>query len=181
MNSTNSLFVERNKRVKGGKSNFASSSSDARRKIKTDMLEFHSGIQEVWKPKVFLSYVKDDKYVVDKIIAFLKQNGCKPWSCEYDLLPGQAWETEIKKKIEQSDFFIACLSKKYIEASGIVQIELKYAGKILEQIPEEKIFVIPIKLDDCKMPGSLSNRQSVNWRDLNAKPKILKAIQTWVG
>ena len=60
--------------------------------------------------KVFLSYAREDADTARRIYNDLKKQGIIPWFDEEDLLPGQKWETVIKKEIRESDFFLLLIS-----------------------------------------------------------------------
>ena len=53
---------------------------------------------------------------------------------------------------------IACLSKNSISKRGYVQKELKEAISVLDEIPEDAIYIIPIRIDGCFVPSLLTNR-----------------------
>lgn len=130
------------------------------------------------KPKVFVSYSRDDYNIASEIYLFLKENRCIPWMDRYDLVPGQEWKLEIHKNIKSSDFFVACLSNNSISKKGYVQKELKEAMSILDEVPEGQIFIIPIRLDDCIVPVALVEKHWLDWLNPNAKSLLLKAVDT---
>jgi hypothetical protein len=70
------------------------------------------------------------------------------WLDVVSLVGGQNWEHEIRKAIGDSIFFIALISAHSINKRGYVQKELKEALKIMEQLPENEIYIIPVRLDD---------------------------------
>jgi hypothetical protein len=128
------------------------------------------------KPKVFLCYDSQDQEKVSEIYQYLAANGCDPWMDKEKLLPGHDWEYQITLAIEHADYFIPCLSSRSIDKRGYVQKELKKGLYVLESFPEGKIFVIPIRLDDCKIPRSLSHQHWLNWFEVENRTKLLEAI-----
>lgn len=106
--------------------------------------------------KVFLCHARDDKEQVRKLYLRLLDLGCQPWLDDESLLPGQNWDSEIRKAIRSSHVFLACLSARSVTKRGYVQREIKFALDVAEEIPEGSIFVIPIKLEPCDAPESLS-------------------------
>jgi hypothetical protein len=60
--------------------------------------------------KIFLCHSSDDKPAVKKLHAFLKQYSHSPWLDAVDLIPGDDWESEIKKAVRDSDVVLVCLS-----------------------------------------------------------------------
>lgn len=114
---------------------------------------------------IFLSYSRRDLATVSKLYTRLKEHGYPVWWDQADLLPGQDWELEIQKAIKSALAVIICLSSKWVHDVGYVQKELRMALDILEQQPEGDIFLIPLKLDECDTPPSLS---SLHWSQLSA-------------
>lgn len=109
--------------------------------------------------KVFLCHSKDDKEDVRKLYMRLLSLGCQPWLDDESLLPGQDWESEIRKAIREAHVFLACLSGKSVTKRGYVQKEIKFALDVAAEIPEGEIFIIPIKLEPCELPPSLGKWQ----------------------
>jgi hypothetical protein len=116
------------------------------------------------RPRVFISYAKEDHVWAQRLHTSLKQHGASPWLDSQDLVPGQEWEREITKAIESSDFFIALLSTKSVNKRGYVQAEVRKALGILERMPEGRTFIIPARLQDCQ--PTHSKLQSLHWVDL---------------
>lgn len=106
--------------------------------------------------KVFLSYASQDKPVVRELSRQLASEGwIDPWVDEKKLLPGQDWRTKIEEAVETSDTVIICLSNSSVGKEGFVQKELRYAREIAFEKPDETIFLIPLRLDDCLVPRGL--------------------------
>jgi len=127
---------------------------------------------------VFLCHSNEDKPAVRKLHKDLKAAGLQPWLDEIDILPGQDWELEIQRAISKTDFFLACLSNKSLDKRGYVQKEIKLGLDMLDRMPEGKIYLIPVRLDDCQMPQRLQSRQ---WVDLFAPDgfdRLLKAMKS---
>ena len=116
-------------------------------------------------PRIFLCHAKEDKPRVRELYRQLKTAGYHPWLDEEDLLPGQDWDLEIRRAIRSSKLFLACLSKASIDKRGYVQKELKMGLDELDQMPEGKIYLIPVRLEECKVPDRLESR---HWVDLFA-------------
>ncbi len=64
------------------------------------------------KTKIFISYVRENLEIVQKIKDELTYAGVNVWLDEISLKPGVRWKVEIKNSIEESDFFIAIFSKE---------------------------------------------------------------------
>jgi formylglycine-generating enzyme required for sulfatase activity len=114
--------------------------------------------------KVFLSYASQDKPVVRELSDRLAREGwIDPWVDEKKLLPGQDWRTKIEEAVETSDIVIICLSSNSVTKEGFVQKELRYAREIALEKPDETIFLIPLRLDNCETPRGLRFYQWVDY------------------
>jgi formylglycine-generating enzyme required for sulfatase activity len=132
-------------------------------------------------PRIFLCHAKEDKPQVIQLYHQLRAAGYSPWLDEEDLLPGVDWDLEIRRAIRGSAFFLACLSKASIDKRGYVQKELKMGLDVLDEMPEGKIYLIPVRFEACQVPERLQSRQ---WVDLFAQrgfEKLKRALDSELG
>ncbi len=127
--------------------------------------------------RIFLCHASEDKKEVEEIYRRLKIAGFRPWLDEKDLLPGQCWREEIPKAIKSSDFMLIFLSKISVSKRGYVQREFKLALDILKEIPEEQIFLIPVRLDDCEVPERFKRIQYCDIFKEDGFEKLMKSIE----
>jgi hypothetical protein len=114
--------------------------------------------------RVFLCHASDDKPAVRELYRQLSAEGWMDvWLDEEKLLPGQDWDMEIEKAVEAADAVVVCLSNNSVTKEGYVQKELRFALEIALTKPEETIFVIPLRLDDCQIPRRLRIYQYVDY------------------
>lgn len=128
--------------------------------------------------QVFLCHSSGDKAAVRKLYSDIVTLGFTPWLDELRLLPGQDWKAEIRKAIRKTDVVIVCLSKKSVTKSGFVQAEIKYALDIADEQPEGTIFIIPLRLEECKVPDRLSQWQWVDYYKENGRDQLQRALRT---
>ena len=126
--------------------------------------------------KVFLCYASDDKAVAFSLYRSLSNEGVDVWFDEEKLLPGQDWDFEISNAIRGSHAVIVCLTKNSVSKEGYVQKEIKRALDFADEKPEEAIFVIPIKFDNCDIPRRLAHLHFVNMHYPNGYYKLLSAL-----
>lgn len=62
---------------------------------------------------------------------------------------------EIEKAVEASDAIIVCLSKGSITKEGYIQRELRLVLDVALTKPEDTIFIIPLRLEECELPRRL--------------------------
>jgi WD40 repeat protein len=128
--------------------------------------------------KVFLCHSSGDKQAVLSLYNRLKTDGFDPWLDDEKLVGGHDWDLEIRKAVRASDVVAICLSHDSITKAGYVQKEIKQALDVALEQPEGAIFLIPLKLEQCKVPDSLSRYQWINLFDENGYNKLIQALQT---
>lgn len=112
--------------------------------------------------QVFLCHASSDKPAARALYKRLIVDGIDAWLDEEKLLPGQNWKKEIQKAIRHSNIVVILLSEASVSKSGFVQKEIKLALDFAEEKPEGTIFLIPIRLENCAVPESLSDLHCVD-------------------
>jgi hypothetical protein len=107
------------------------------------------------QPKVFLAYVQEDAKVAERLFDALWARGFDPWLDRRKLLPGQNWPRSIEEAIETSKFVIACFSGNSVSKKGGFQAEIRYALDCARRMPLDDIYLIPVRLDACRVPPSI--------------------------
>jgi ribosomal protein L7/L12 len=108
------------------------------------------------KLRVFLCHSSHDKPTVRGLYKKLQDEGwIDPWLDEENLLPGQVWEYEIEKALDDSDAVIVTLSRDSVTKEGYIQRELRFVVDIALEKPEETIFILPLRLEECEPPRKL--------------------------
>lgn len=126
--------------------------------------------------RIFLCHSSLDKINVRKLYSQLKSIGFKPWLDEEEILPGQDWSLEIAKAIRSSEIILVFLSNNSISQSGYMQRELKSALDLALEQPEGKIFIIPIRLEDCNVPENLKKFHWLNLFESNSYKKLILTL-----
>jgi hypothetical protein len=127
--------------------------------------------------KVFLCHASVDKPKVRELYRYLRRRGVNPWFDEEHLIGGQDWQVEIPKALATSDAIIICLTKNSVDKEGYIQKEIKFALDKALEMPEGRIFLIPVKFEECEVPFTLSRYQ---WVDLTIEAgysKMMKALK----
>ena len=128
--------------------------------------------------KVFLCHASADKPKVRDLYRYLRRRGIQPWFDEINLIGGQDWQLEIPKALATSDAILICLTKNSVDKEGYIQKEIKFALDKALEMPEGRIFLIPVKFEECDLPYSLSRFQ---WVDLFSSEagysKMMKALK----
>lgn len=129
------------------------------------------------KLRVFLCHASQDKPVVRELYRrLLSEAWIDPWLDEEKLLPGQDWDMEIEKAVEAADVVIVCLSGTSVSKEGYIQRELKFALDVALEKPEDTIFVIPVRLDDCELPRRIRSWQYVDYFPAEQKERAVQRL-----
>ncbi len=98
---------------------------------------------------VFISYCYENKGTVNDLCEVLSLHDLVVWVDWENLVPGIPW----KQVINTGYFFIACFSKEYnSREKTYMNEELSIAIDMLKQKPYDKIWFIPLKLNECHIP-----------------------------
>ncbi|MFN8434176.1 MAG: TIR domain-containing protein [Anaerolineales bacterium] len=131
--------------------------------------------------KVFLCHARDDKLKTRELYRYLRKRGIQPWLDAEDLFGGQDWRVEIPKAIKASDAIIICLSKNSINKEGFVQAEITFALEKALEIPQGRIFIIPVRFEDCEVPDNLERFHWVDLFEDDGFPKLMRSLKTRAG
>jgi hypothetical protein len=137
----------------------------------TDIKQYHS----------FISYRHTDFEAVKNLYFFLQEiAGFKIWFDEHNLNTGQNVASQLPKEIEKCWSLILVISSASVE-SGWVEEEMNFAIGYQKENPYFKI--IPVRIDDAKVPGFISNKK---WMDvpgckltINAAIKLIDAVNNF--
>jgi hypothetical protein len=102
--------------------------------------------------RVFIAYAKEDRQMAERLATELEDHGLTAWIDHRKLLPGQNWPRRIEDAIAGCDFFLACFSTKSVGKKGGFQAELRCALDCAARIPLDDVFLIPVRLDNCRLP-----------------------------
>jgi hypothetical protein len=107
---------------------------------------------------LFLSYAREDYDAVCKVYTALRDAKLNPWM-DQPPAPWQAegiplgafWKPYLKEKIASAELVLCFFSSVSVSKTGYVQTELRYALSCVALRPANQRFLIPIRLDECKI------------------------------
>ena len=126
---------------------------------------------------IFLCYAHSDREVVHNLYRSMKDDGINIWLDSENLQPGQDWQQEIRKAILKSDAILVCLSREFNKQHGFRYEELKLALKKARSLPDDEIFVIPVRLEKCDMPESLRHLHRVDLFEATGYKKLIRTLK----
>lgn len=108
------------------------------------------------RTRVFIAYAIEDVDKAERLYQDLESHGYAPWLDRKKLLPGQNWPQRIQEAIGNADYFIACFSRNSVGKRGGFQAEVRYALDCANRVPLDDVFLIPIRLDACRVPTRIT-------------------------
>ena len=132
-------------------------------------------------PFVFISYAKEDRERVVYYFRKLQTDNLRPWLDEHHIPPGYDWDQMIKETIHRCRFFLVFLSSRAVTKRGYIQREIKEALEIAEEMPEGRIYIIPVRLQECNVPQRLRKWQWVDIFKRGGYLRLKKLLVTELG
>lgn len=105
--------------------------------------------------KIFLSYSRVDGEIASRLATDLEYAGADVWFDRDDIRLGSVWEKEIENALTACDCLLFLASCSSV-ASNKAMNEVHFAI-------EEKKLVLPIKIDDCKIPLGISRLHYIDF------------------
>ncbi|MGH8615768.1 MAG: toll/interleukin-1 receptor domain-containing protein [Gammaproteobacteria bacterium] len=114
--------------------------------------------------RVFISFAREDLARAQRLHRDFADRGHRPFLDKIDLQAGANWRIAISNEIRQCDFFLALLSNHSLNKRGFVQSELKQALDVLQELPGQERFLIPVRLEECQFRDQ--RLADLHWVDL---------------
>src|ERR1051325_2161087 len=127
--------------------------------------------------RIFLLYARSDQEIVHHLYLRLVRQGADVWFDQKKLLPGQDWESEIHNAIRSTDIVIVCLSEQFNQQGGYRHEELRVALEKANSLPEERIFLIPARLEMCDTTEPLRRWQRVDLFEADGFKKLMNTLR----
>jgi hypothetical protein len=120
---------------------------------------------------IFVSYVRDNSSVIDRLARDLSIRGAEVWIDRERLTPGQRWRDAIREAIGSGDLFLACFSSEYSSREkSYMNEELTFAIDQLRERPSDRMWFVPVLLSGTSIPdrriGGGETLRDLQWVDL---------------
>jgi len=126
---------------------------------------------------IFLIHAHSDKLAVRKLYERLANEGFNAWLDAERLQPGQDWQNEIRNALLKCDVVLVCLSRNFDKQQGYRHEELKLALEKANFLPDDEVFIIPVRLEKCDMPESLRHLHRVDLFKAGGYKKLVRALR----
>lgn len=110
---------------------------------------------------IFLSHSSKDKPTILRLAIDLTHLGHSVWLDEWRILPGDSIPASITRGLEDSRFVVVALSKSSTSSNWV---EKEWQSRYWDEVSSRKVSVIPILLEDCKVPTLLKTKKYVDFR-----------------
>ncbi len=110
---------------------------------------------------IFISYNQKDREFAETLAMNLVQAKHNIWIDKWELNAGDSLIDRIEEAIEGADALLVLLSKNSVNSSWCRK-ELK--SGLIRELEERSVIVIPILIDDCKIPLFLKEKLYVDLR-----------------
>jgi formylglycine-generating enzyme required for sulfatase activity len=121
---------------------------------------------------IFVSYKKEDREIVEHLVAALRSHGFTVWWDE-GLTPRAAWDAALEQEISAAATVVVVWTPRSI-GSDWVRTEAHYA--------QDRGKLIPVMMEDCTLPLAFLLRQTVNlcdWRG-DHDGREWRKLLTWI-
>jgi CheY-like chemotaxis protein len=127
--------------------------------------------------RAFLSYSRSDATQAHELFTRLVGDWVSCWYDQDVLLPGQDWQREVRLAIQRSRFFLACLSDGSVHGAGYRHSELRYALEVATTKPEDQVFLVPVRLEPCRVPDALAHLHAVDLFRADGYDRLLAVLR----
>ncbi|UCD48554.1 MAG: TIR domain-containing protein [Phycisphaerales bacterium] len=121
--------------------------------------------------KLFISYAHEDEKWRAKLapnLGLLEREGLVEVWCDLQIAPGDKWDDEIKRKLEEADLYLFLLSTDLLNSDYVQEVELPIARGRHEQ---GQARLIPVVVRKCSWKGYVG--------DIQALPAKAKPVKQW--
>jgi hypothetical protein len=126
--------------------------------------------------KIFICYASDDRPRVLPLYRRLSHAGFDAWYDEVSLNGGDDWRLRIQAALREAHAVVVCLSTASCNKRGFVQKEIALALEFAAYQPEGRAFIIPVRLEPCKVPERLLRWQWVDLFERTGFTRLQKAL-----
>ncbi|MGT2495332.1 toll/interleukin-1 receptor domain-containing protein [Cupriavidus basilensis] len=106
-----------------------------------------------------MSYAKEDSATVKDFHDYLKTLGLDPWLDSERILPGQRWEREIDRALNEANVVILFMSPRSVDKRSFVTREANNAVQNLRYKKQDDIYIVPVLLEECEVPDDIARNE----------------------
>ncbi len=116
---------------------------------------------------VFVSYSHQDQATVLDLAQRLRDAGVGVWLDQWEIQVGDSIPAKIEYGLEHSRLLLLCISQHALEADWVTLESQSF--RFRDPINTARR-MIPVRLDDAEVKGSLAQFRALDWRGKTAEP-----------
>lgn len=126
---------------------------------------------------IFISYSHADKDFVERLAAGLIKRRHNVWLDRWELRAGDSLIQRVQDAVEKAEALLVVLSKDSVESDWCKK-ELSVG--LTRELEEKRVVVIPVVIDDCKIPAFLRDKYYADFRKSfrDGLNKVIEAVAT---
>jgi DNA-binding NtrC family response regulator len=128
--------------------------------------------------RAFLCYASDDRPSVNRLYDKLMTQGFLPWMDRKSIGAGKDWNLEIQKAIDETDYFVFCVSRHSVGREGRLRREVAQALVRQDEKLPGATFFIPARLESCPIDDSIRKFEYVDLFQKEGFAKLVRALST---
>lgn len=108
---------------------------------------------------IFISYAKEDAVQAGELYLALEARGLEPWMDKppapfraRGLIPGENWRVRLEREIRDACRVTLLLSETSVAKVGYVQREFRLALDVMNGMPPNARFAVPLLINECQPP-----------------------------
>jgi hypothetical protein len=113
------------------------------------------------RASVFISHSSKDKQFANWLYVDLANAGHKPWLDEWHIKAGESIPTRVATGITECDYLLVVLSKNAVSSHWV---EREWQTKYWDEVTADKVLVVPVLLEDCRIPKLLQTKKYADFR-----------------
>jgi hypothetical protein len=111
--------------------------------------------------KIFVSHSSLDKEFVRALCVDLANSGHKPWLDEWEIKAGESITAKVSEGLQACDYIFVVLSNN---STNSPWVEREWQSKYWSEIDLNKVVVIPVLIEECKVPVLLRDKKYADFR-----------------
>ncbi|GAA0954426.1 hypothetical protein GCM10009554_60150 [Kribbella koreensis] len=126
------------------------------------MLSARKNEGRVGGQRVFISHSSLDMEQATWLSVDLASEGHAPWLDEWQIKVGESIPSKIAHGIDDCDYLLVLLSPNSVESGWV---EREWSAKYWSEVEQGQVSVIPVLIDDCKIPTLLRTKKYADIRN----------------
>ena len=110
---------------------------------------------------VFISYNHDDGDFAERLALELVNRDVKVWKDSWRIGVGDSLIQKVQDGLEGARFFCVIFSKSSLDSEWVKR---EITAGLLREIEERKVIILPIVIDDCKLPLLIRHKLYADFR-----------------